>query len=50
MYILKTVLLGILLFLILFPVDINDIPRYDAAEVLELAATESPECELEVCG
>jgi hypothetical protein len=50
MYILKSVLLGILLFLILFPVDVSDIPRYDEVEVLELAAAVSPECELEVCG
>ena len=50
MYILKSLLLGILLFLILFPIDVSDIPRYDADEVLGLAVIQSPECELETCG
>ena len=50
MYILKSIIMGVLLFLILFPVDIGDIPRYDERQILELAMIQSPECELETCG
>jgi hypothetical protein len=50
MYILKSVILGVLLFLILFPVDQGNAPQYNAEQVSELAKANSPECELKTCG
>ena len=44
------IFLGFLLFLILFPIDKDDIPRYSYAEVKAVAHIYSPECLLKECG
>jgi hypothetical protein len=46
----RSIFLGFLFFILLIPVDIVDIPRFSAEQVLSVAEIFSYECQVESCG
>jgi hypothetical protein len=46
----KSIILGILFFILLIPVDVRDIPRFSVEQIVSAVQVYSPDCKLSSCG